>query len=78
MKQSNGKQKHNRLLLKKVLRKQFTDEELIKLSETLPDGFGKQMCIRAANRPVIKPKPQEEDTDQTAADDYLDYLESRW
>lgn len=74
------RRKHNRMLLKKHLRSKYTDEELAKLIETLPEGFGKQMCISAAFRPDFgtpKPKPTV-DNDQSAADDYLDYLESQW
>jgi len=37
--------KHNIPLLKQTLRKQYTNDELISIANTLPDGFGKTMCM---------------------------------
>lgn len=71
--------KHNLRLLKHYLRKTYTNDELISLSIQLPKGFGKTMCLSATDKPTAKAlTPFNKSEGQSAADDYLDYLESQW
>jgi uncharacterized protein YllA (UPF0747 family) len=49
--------KHNLRLIKQYLRKTYTNDELISIANTLPDGFSKTVCMAAYINSFTKIQP---------------------